>query len=165
MLLYNLHDCTFKVLWSPLFWKFGRRFSPHPEQRGSAHYRGQHILNSCMVFLFSFLDVIRMTCQQFFSFTTTLWNSFPWECFSLTYDLNCFKFKVDRHLSSLYPFYSAFQYVFLFILFFGCVFLANLSLLVSEQSSLKWTRLSKCILRNCLQGLCSKWKAKSQNFF
>ena len=33
-----------------------------------------------------------------FPYTARLWNSFPKECFPLTYDLNGFKSRINRHL-------------------------------------------------------------------
>ena len=36
--------------------------------------------------------------SSFFPRTAKLWNSLPIECFPLTYDLSCFKFRINRHL-------------------------------------------------------------------
>ena len=36
--------------------------------------------------------------NSFFPCTARLWNSLPIECFPLTYDLNGFKFRINRHL-------------------------------------------------------------------
>ena len=36
--------------------------------------------------------------NSFFPCTARLWNSLPIECFPLTYDLNGFKSRIDRHL-------------------------------------------------------------------
>ena len=36
--------------------------------------------------------------NSFFSRTARLWNSLPIECFPLTYDLNGFKSRINRHL-------------------------------------------------------------------
>ena len=36
--------------------------------------------------------------NSFFSCTARLWNSLAIECFPLTYDLNGFKYKINRHL-------------------------------------------------------------------
>ena len=36
--------------------------------------------------------------NNFFSRTARLWNSLPIECFPLTYDLNGFKSRINRHL-------------------------------------------------------------------
>ena len=36
--------------------------------------------------------------NNFFPCTARLWNSLPIECFALTYDLNGFKSRVNRHL-------------------------------------------------------------------
>ena len=40
----------------------------------------------------------------FFPHTTKLWNSLSIECFPLPYDLNGFKSKINRHLSSVSSF-------------------------------------------------------------
>ena len=36
--------------------------------------------------------------NSFFPHTARLWNSLPIECFPLTYDLNGFKSRINRHL-------------------------------------------------------------------
>ena len=36
--------------------------------------------------------------NSFFPRTARLWNSLPIECFPLTYDLNGFRFRINRHL-------------------------------------------------------------------
>ena len=36
--------------------------------------------------------------SSFFTCTARLWNSVPIECFPLTYDLNVFKSRINRHL-------------------------------------------------------------------
>ena len=36
--------------------------------------------------------------KSFFPRTVRLWNSLPIECFPLTYNLNCFKSRIKRHL-------------------------------------------------------------------
>ena len=36
--------------------------------------------------------------NSFFPRTARLWNPLPIECFPLTYDLNCFKSRINRHL-------------------------------------------------------------------
>ena len=36
--------------------------------------------------------------NSFFPCTARLWNSLPIECFPLTYDLNSFKSRINRHL-------------------------------------------------------------------
>ena len=38
--------------------------------------------------------------SSFFPHTARLWNSLPIECFPLTYDLNGFNSRINRHLSS-----------------------------------------------------------------
>ena len=51
------------------------------------------ILIDCMIFLSRFLDVARM----FMLTVSFLWNSPPIECFLLTYNLNGFKSRINRH--------------------------------------------------------------------
>ena len=36
--------------------------------------------------------------NSFFTCTARLWNSLPIECFPLTYDLNGFQSRINRHL-------------------------------------------------------------------
>ena len=35
--------------------------------------------------------------NSFFPYTARLWNSLPIECFPLTYDLNGFKSRINKH--------------------------------------------------------------------
>ena len=74
------------------------------------------ILIGCMIFLSPFLDVKRMSMP-----TVSLLAhlcSLPAECFSLTYDLNVFKSRINRKLFSLGSFYTALLYdVHVFLLF------------------------------------------------
>ena len=39
--------------------------------------------------------------NSFFPCTARLWNSLPIECFPLTYDLNGFNSRINRHLSTV----------------------------------------------------------------
>ena len=56
------------------------------------------VLIGCMIFLSPFLDVIRMSMSTVsFSRTPRFWYSLHAECFPLTYDLNSFKSRVNRH--------------------------------------------------------------------
>ena len=57
------------------------------------------ILIECMIFLPSFVDVIRMSVSTV-SFLAKLDSGILMliKCFPLTYDLNGFKFKINRHL-------------------------------------------------------------------
>ena len=49
----------------------------------------------CMTFLSLFLDVKRISIQLF------LFSSFPAEWFPIAYDINGFKFRINRYLSSV----------------------------------------------------------------
>ena len=57
------------------------------------------ILIGCVIFLSSFLDVIRMSMSTV-SFLAEL-DFLPVECSHLNYDVNGFKCRVNRHLFSL----------------------------------------------------------------
>ena len=57
--------------------------------------------------------------NSFFPHTARLWNSLPLECFPLTYDLNSFKSRINRHLLTVVSFWRDFQYVFIFLCFFS----------------------------------------------
>ena len=54
------------------------------------------------------------------SFPCTAWlqNSLPKECFSLTYDLNGFKSKINRHLLTVGSLWTDFLYALIFFCFF-----------------------------------------------
>ena len=56
------------------------------------------ILIDCMIFLSPFLDVTRMSMSTVSFLTQLDWNSFPIECFPLTYDLSGFKSRINRYL-------------------------------------------------------------------
>lgn len=62
---------------------------------------------SCMISLWLFLDVIRMSVSPR---TARLLNSLPVEWFLLTFDLNCFKSAVNTHLLSNQLSYILFLY-------------------------------------------------------
>ena len=57
--------------------------------------------------------------NSFFPRTARLWNSLPIECFPLTYDLNGFKSRINRHLSYVGFFKTDFLYVLIFLCFFS----------------------------------------------
>ena len=47
----------------------------------------------------STIDVTKdVYVNSFFPCTAILWNSLPIECFPLTYDLNVFKSRINKHL-------------------------------------------------------------------
>ena len=48
--------------------------------------------------------------NSFFPGTARLWNSLPIECFPLTYDLNSFKSRINRHLLTVGSFGTDFSY-------------------------------------------------------
>ena len=56
------------------------------------------ILIDCMIFLSPFLDVIRMSMSTVYYLAQLDWNSLSIECFPLTYYLNGFKSRINRHL-------------------------------------------------------------------
>ena len=59
------------------------------------------IFNRLYDFSVTILSVYKdMYVKSFFPCTGRLWNSIPLDCFPLTYDLNGFKSKVNRHRSN-----------------------------------------------------------------
>ena len=68
--------------------------------------------------------------HSLFSRAAGLWNSLPTKWFPLTYDLNGFMSRVNRHLFSLGSFYLAFLYPFQF---FPLLFLVTPCLVVAVQ--------------------------------
>ena len=67
-----------------------------------------------MIFLSPFLDIIKMSnVNCFFHGTARHWNSLLPECFPLTFDLNDFKPRVNRHFElCLFPFSNHLFYMF-----------------------------------------------------
>ena len=58
--------------------------------------------------------------NSFFPCTARLWNSLPIECFPLTYDLNGFKSRINRHLlTAVGSFLRDFLYALIFLCFFS----------------------------------------------
>ena len=55
--------------------------------------------------------------NSFFPCRARLWNSLPIECFPLTYDLNGFMFRINRHLLTVASFQSDFLYALIFLCF------------------------------------------------
>ena len=97
---------------------FGRFLSELAELVPLPHLCGSLI--GCIIFLLAFLDRYyrEVYVNSFFPCTARLWNSLPAEYFPLTYDLNDFKSKVNRHLLSLGSFSATFFYDFhIFLLF------------------------------------------------
>ena len=69
-------------------------------------------------FLSPFPDVTRMSLSTVFLYRTArLWNSLPIESFPLTYNLNGFKSRINRHLLT-----GSFWRDFLCVLIFLCIF-------------------------------------------
>ena len=75
-------------------------------------------LIACKIFLSPFLDVTRMSVNNFFACTARPWNSLPIECFPLTYDLNGFKTRINRQLLTAGSFWRDFLYALIFLCFF-----------------------------------------------
>ena len=77
------------------------------------------VLIGCMIFLSPFLDVMRMSMSTVsFSRTPRFWHSLHAECFPLTYDLNSFKSRVNRHLFNRHLSKKISSTIFIFIFFF-----------------------------------------------
>ena len=56
--------------------------------------------------------------NSFLPRTARLWNSLPIECFPLSYDLNGFKSRINRHLLTVGSFWRDFLYAVIFLCFF-----------------------------------------------
>ena len=77
------------------------------------------VLIGCMIFLSPFLDVMRMSMSTVsFSRTPRFWYSLHAECFPLTYDLNSFKSRVNRHLFNRHLSKKISSTIFIFFFFF-----------------------------------------------
>ena len=86
--------------------------------------------------------------------------SLPAECFSLTYDLNVFKSKINRKLFSLGSFYTALLYdVHVFLLF-----LLALCLVVAVQLCMEWNPISKDWIAIKQSKLWEGWELNETNF-
>ena len=69
------------------------------------------VLIDWMIFLSLFLDVYRnVFFNCFFPYTARLWNFLPAECFPLTYDLNGYMSRVNRHFFHLGLFFLLFVF-------------------------------------------------------
>ena len=77
------------------------------------------VLIGCMIFLSPFLYVMRMSMSTVsFSRTPRFWHSLHAECFPLTYDLNSFKSRVNRHLFNRHLSKKISSTIFIFFFFF-----------------------------------------------
>ena len=68
---------------------------PLPYSRGWSTCYSDRLHDSSVTIPRCYKDVY---ANSFFPRTARLWNSLPIECFPLTYDLNGFKFRINRHL-------------------------------------------------------------------
>ena len=81
---------------------FGRRSSglaelvPFPYSRGRSTRYSDSLHDFSVIIPRCYRDVY---VNRFFPLTASHWNSPPIECFPLTYDLNGFKSRINRHLS------------------------------------------------------------------
>ena len=80
--------------------------------------------------------------NSFFPRAARLWNSLPIECFPLTYDLSVFKFRINRHLLTVF-FLNRFPACFnLFLL----PFLVTSCLVVAVQPCMESIPIKKKII-------------------
>ena len=68
---------------------------PLPFSRGRSTRYSDRLHDFCVTIPRCYKDVY---VNSFFPRTARLWNSVPIECFPLTYDLNGFKSRINRHL-------------------------------------------------------------------
>ena len=66
-----------------------------PFSRGRSTHYSDRLHNFFVIIPRCYKDVY---VGSFFPHTTRLWNSLPVECFPLTYNLNGFKSRINRHL-------------------------------------------------------------------
>ena len=101
----------------------------------SSHYSCFHYLTlegGLLVFLLVcmnfFVTIHRcykdLNVNSFFHRTARLWNFLPIECFRLTYDINGFKSRINRHLLMEGSFETDFLYTFIFFLVTPCLIVA-----------------------------------------
>ena len=98
----DMQDCWRNIASLSLFYRyyFGRCSSELAQLATLPYSRGRSTRYSDRLHDFSFTiprsykDVYG---NNFFPRTAKLWNSLPIECFPLTYDLNGFKSKINRH--------------------------------------------------------------------
>ena len=67
---------------------------PLPYSRGRSTRYSDRLHDSSVTTPRCYKDVY---VNSFFPLTGRLWNSLPIECFPLTYDLNGFKSRINRH--------------------------------------------------------------------
>ena len=68
---------------------------PHPFSRGKSNRYSDRLHDFSVTIPRCYKDVY---VNSFFPHTARLWNSLSIECFPLTYDLNGFKSRINRHL-------------------------------------------------------------------
>ena len=132
---------SFKMLWLSFFWKldwaltlslllklpsgkvvyFGRYLSELAQRVPLLYSRGSF---TCYSDRFHDFTVTIPRCYKdayvnsFFRCTVRPWNSLTIECFPLTYNLNGFKAKINRHLLSVRSFQKDFMHALIFLYFF-----------------------------------------------
>ena len=90
------------------------RLVPLPYSRGrSTRYSGRF-----MIFVSPLLDVTRMSMSTVSFFTQLDSAILPTEYLPLTYDLNGFKSRINRHILTIDSFYGDFLYALIFLCFF-----------------------------------------------
>ena len=100
---------------------FGRYSSEHaqliplPFSRGRSTRYSDRLLDFSVTILRCYKDIY---VNSFFPRTGRLGNSLPIECFSLMYDLNGFKSRINRHLLIVGSFWRDFLYTLIFLCFF-----------------------------------------------
>ena len=96
----DMLDCRSFTFYS---YYFGRCSSELAQQVPLPFSRGRSARYSTRLHDF-FVTITRcykdVYANGFFPLTTRLWNSLPIECFLLTYDLNGFKSRINRHILS-----------------------------------------------------------------
>ena len=107
---------------SLFYWHFFGRYSSEMSHLVPLPYCWRR--STCSSDKFRDFSVIIPRCykdiygKNFFPCTARLWNSLPTECFRLTYDLNGFRSRINKHLLTAGSFWTNFLYSLIFLCFF-----------------------------------------------
>ena len=141
-----MQDCRSFTFYS---YYFGRCSSELAQQVPLPFSRGRSARYSTRLHDF-FVTITRcykdVYANGFFPLTTRLWNSLPIECFPLTYDLNGYKSRINRHIICrffLKRFPVCFIYLFIHLFIFVLLFLVTLCLVVADQPCMEWIPIKK----------------------
>ena len=97
-LAHHRNVVSLSLFYSYYFGRFSSELAqlvPLPYSRGRSTCYSHRLYNFSVTICRCYKDVY---VNSFFPHTARLWNSLPIECFPLTYDLDGFKPRINRHL-------------------------------------------------------------------